>query len=327
MNDLYQQAKKEFLKADKVLLISHRKPDADTLGANIAISMWLKRLGKEVTLACCDKPANVFDFLPDVSKFVTEFNLKDFDLMLVADAGASYMTDFHLKYENIFNYGIPVINIDHHASNDNYGTINIVEPGSASTTLIVYRMFKEFGVEIDEKMALCLLSGIYGDTGSFMHSNTSMEVLLAASDLMKSGAKLASINKFLFGNKSVSALRLWGRVLENLKITDENVAISVVRENDYVETSSYPEQLSGVVDYLNMVPGIKFSVLINEDRKGHVKGSFRTKNDDVDLSKITQAFGGGGHPKAAGFSLNGRLVKDESYTIVTDDLSKKSLNF
>jgi phosphoesterase RecJ-like protein len=103
--------------------------------------------------------------------------------------------------------------------------------------------------------------------------------------------------------------------------------MSVIRDGDFKDVGADPVQLSGVVDYLNMVPGSKFAVLINEDRRSNVKGSFRTKNDNVDLSRVAAVFGGGGHPKASGFSIPGKLEGEVRYTIVADDMSKKSLEF
>lgn len=327
MNSLHLEAKTLINKSQNILVISHKKPDADTLGAAIALKLWISRLGKEVTLACIDKPSKTFNFLPYLDEFQDSFDLSDFDLMIVVDAGASYMTGFHLKYENLYTFGIPVINIDHHASNDNYGTLNIVENKAASTTFVLYRMFMELGVEIDNEIATCLLGGIYGDTGSFMHSNTSKEVFEVAADLMSKGANISLVSKQLFGQKNISTLKLWGRVLENAHITDDQVVMAVVREDDYVDLNAKPEDLSGVVDYLNMVPEGKFAVLINEDRKGNIKGSFRTHREEVDLSKIAAEFGGGGHPKASGFSIPGKLTTEVSYKIIGDDNTKKSLDF
>ncbi|MFH1218684.1 MAG: bifunctional oligoribonuclease/PAP phosphatase NrnA [Candidatus Peregrinibacteria bacterium] len=314
-------------KANNVLIISHRKPDADTLGAGIAFKILLKKWGKNVTLACIDKPKKMFSFLPFVDEYVKEFLLESYDLMIIVDSGASYMTDFHLKHKNLFVGDIPIINIDHHASNDNYGEVNIVKPEKASTTMILYEMFLEWGIDIDVEMATCLLAGIYGDTGSFMHTNTNKGVYRVAGELMEKGASVAEINRNLFKSNSITTLKLWGKVLENVYVTPEKVVMSVVRDEDYKDAGANPEELSGVIDYLNMVPESKFAVLINEDRQGNVKGSFRTRNEEVDLSRIAAVFGGGGHPKASGFSIKGKLEEEVRYTIVSEDKSKKSLDF
>lgn len=327
MEKLYYELKQAIQKAEKILIISHRKPDPDTLGAAISLRIWLEKLGGNITLACVDVPCSAFSFLPHIDEYVDNFRLADFDLVIIVDAGASYMTNFHLKYENLFKSGIPIVNIDHHASNDFFGKINIVDPKAASTTMVLYRFFTHLGVEIDAKMATCLLAGIYGDTGGFMHSNTDKEVYDVAAKLMALGADVANITKALFRSRPLPTLKLWGRVLEKALMTDDKIVISVVKDEDYEQVGSSPEHLSGVVDYLNMVPDTKFAVLINEDRKGNVKGSFRTRHGNLDLSRIAAVFGGGGHPKASGFMLPGKLTEELRYAIISPDLSKKSLEF
>jgi len=310
----------------KILVISHRSPDADTLGSAIALKVILEKASKDVTMACVDKPSASFSFLPYVNDFIKEFNISDYDLLIIVDAGASYMTDFHLKYPDLFKTDVDIINIDHHASNDSFGTVNIVDSGAASTTLILYRLFTDWDVEFDKQIATCLLAGMYGDTGSFMHSNTSREVMDAASALIGVGASVSEISSALFSNTSISSLRLWGKVLEKAYITLDGVAMSVVRDDDYADAGAGPDNLSGVIDYLNMIPDTKFAVLVNEDHQGNVKGSFRTRNEDIDVARVAAVFGGGGHPKASGFSIPGRLQQEVRYSIVSDKESQ-SLEF
>ncbi len=324
---MYSQFKKKIDECKRILIISHRKPDADTLGAAICLKIWLQGEGHDVTLACVDKPAKVFSFLPFVDEFVDSFELKNFDLVIIVDAGASYMTNFHLMYDDLFKKIVPIINIDHHASNDFFGDINIVDVDAASATVIIYRILVDLGIAINADMATCLLAGIYGDTGGFMHSNTNDEVYKIAADLMRLGSRVKDIVGALFKSRTVNTLKLWGKVLEKSQITDDGVVVSIVREEDYDLAEAGPEQLSGVIDYLNMIPDTKFAVLINEDRKGNVKGSLRTRNTDVDLSRIAAVFGGGGHPKASGFMLPGKLQQKIDYQVISPDMSKKTLNF
>ncbi len=323
----YQDVISYIGKSEKILIISHRKPDADTLGAALALRIWLGSKGKQVTLACVDKPTDDMEFFPHIGEFVQDFDVNEFDLRIIVDAGASYMTNFHLKYSNFFEVSVPIINIDHHASNDHFGQVNIVDPIAPSTTVMLYRMFQDLGVEIDADIATCLLAGIYGDTGGFMHSNTDREVYKISADLMSKGGNVKGIIKSLFKSKTLETLKLWGKVLEKVQVTNDGVVMSVVKDEDYEQVGSTPEHLSGVVDYLNMVPDTKFAVLLNEDRKGNVKGSFRTRQLDLDLSRIAAVFGGGGHPKASGFMLPGKIQENLKYTIVSQDLSKRSLEF
>lgn len=326
MSELYDKFGKTLSAASSVLVVSHRKPDADTLGAAIALKIWLESVGKNVVMACIDIPSERFAALPRIDEFVREFDMKDFDLMICVDVGASYMTNYESLYPDFLSRKLPIINIDHHASNDNFGDLNIVDTKAASATVILYKIFRYLGVEISADMATALLAGIYNDTGSFMHSNTTHEVLKIASDLMQCGAQIAELSRGMFRTNTVSSLRAWGKAMENVQITPNNVAVSVVSEDDYKAVGASAGDLSGVIDYLNMVPGTEYAVLLNEDGQGHVKGSLRTRKD-VDLSRIAEGYGGGGHPKASGFMVDGKLHKEVRYKIVSDDMSKTSLEF
>ena len=127
----------------------------------------------------------------------------------------------------------------------------------------------------------------------------------------------------MFKSTPVHTLKLWGRVLSNIKINKEGVTMSVATEKDLKDCDASSEDLSGVIDLVNSVPNSKFAVLLNEDNTGHVKGSFRTQQDDINLSDVASMFGGGGHRKAAGFSLPGKLKKEVTWKIVEDEESEE----
>ncbi len=317
MEENFIQAKKLIDKAQKILSISHKRPDGDTLGSSCALHLALEQqLGKKVDMACIDEVPERFRFMADMDKVISKFNFRDYDLIIVSDAGASYMTNYHTVYPDIFKSEVPVINFDHHASNDNFGKVNVVDPNSASATILLYKFFEFAGLRITPSVATALLCGIYNDTGSLMHSNTTIEVFEIAGKLMEKGGRIHQVSKNLFRTNPVSTLKLWGRVLENARVNDEGVTLSVVTWKDFKECGAGPDEVSGVVDFLNSVPGSKFTVLLNEDEHGNVKGSFRTQPDDVDLSELAGQFGGGGHKKAAGFSIPGRLQREVHWKIV-----------
>jgi len=319
----FQRAKRLIDKSQKILLIAHRKPDGDTLGTCIAFDHILKKEGKDTVMACIDDIPDRYLYMPDIKEFVKEFNFRAFDLIIVCDAGASYMTDYHIKYPDIYKGEIPVINIDHHASNDNFGTINIVDDHAASTTMILFKFFKFAGYSFTPQIATAILTGLYNDTGSFMHQNTSPDTLKVAGEMMAEGGRVVDVSKNLFKTTPVSTLRLWGRVLENLKINEEGVAMSVITKQDFDECQADIDELSGAVDFINCIPGSKFTVLLHEDDAGNVKGSFRTRNEDVDLEEIAGKFGGGGHKKAAGFTIPGKLEKEVRWKIVPSNEDRK----
>jgi len=321
MEELYVEAGKLIKQAQKVLCISHKRPDGDTLGASNALYHVMKELGKDVQLACVDDIPEKYHFLAEVTRSIKTFNYLDYDLIIVSDAGASYMTKYQDIYPDIWSGKVPVINLDHHSSNDNFGTLNIVDIRSASTTVLIYKILTFLGIGISPNTATALLCGIYNDTGSLMHGNTTLEVFEISGKLLECGAKYKLVAKNLFRTTPVNTMKAWGIVLERAVLNDEGVVVSVVTEQDFKSIGANSEDLSGVVDFMNAVPGSKFTVLLNEDEKGNVKGSFRTRRDDVDLAELAGKFGGGGHKKAAGFTMPGRIHQEIRWKVMPKDLA------
>lgn len=316
MKELFVKLENLIKNANRILCVAHKKPDGDTIGATVAFSHLLKNKGKDVVMACIDDIPQKFRFLSGASKFVKEFDFREFDLLIVSDAGASYMTKFHEIYPDIFSGEVSVINIDHHASNDDFGTLNVVDVNSASTTQVLYKMFTFWGERITPDMATALLCGIYNDTGGLMHSNTNLEVFEITGKLVELGGRTGIISKNLFRSTTIPTLRVWGRALERTTINEQGVVVSVLTQRDIDELGAGMEDLSGLVDFLNSVPGSRFTVLLNEDDKGNVKGSFRTRRDDVDLAELAGKFGGGGHKKASGFTMPGRIHQEIKWKVL-----------
>ncbi len=302
-------------KAEAILLIPHKSPDGDTLGSALGLYHSLKQMGKNPTVDCIDEPAPVFNFMPAIETVKQGIEHVDYDLVFIVDAGATHLTGVHERYPQLFDKSHEVINIDHHPTNDYYGRYNLVKPKAAAATMIVYQMIMDLGMPLDRHAATCLLTGIYTDTGSFMHSNTDAETMRMAARLLAKGANLRGISNDIFNTTKISTMRLWGRVLRNIYRTPDGVTMSVVTQKDFEECDATYEEMTGVVDYVNSVPNSAYSVILTE-KKGAVKGSLRTLNEDVDVSAIAGQYGGGGHTKAAGFTVKGKLKKEIRWKVV-----------
>lgn len=299
----------------RILIIPHRSPDGDTLGGSLALYHLLLNKGKQPEIICVDEVPPEFNFMPHIEQVKCGELTLDYDAYFIIDAGATHLTGFHESHPELFNKSLPVVNIDHHQSNDFYGLYNAVDAKAASVTMVLYEMFTALNYPIDRYMATALLTGIYTDTGSFMHSNTSAEVFRVAGRLLAKGANLRNISKDIFNTTKVSTMRLWGRVLRNIHQNANGVTMSVVRQKDFEESGADYSEMTGVVDYVNSVPGAKYSVILTE-REGKVKGSLRTLDEQVDVARIASAYGGGGHTKAAGFTLPGKLEQEVRWKVV-----------
>ncbi len=315
----FSAAKQLLQDAKRIVILSHKSPDGDTVGANLALRYALtKQWGKEVISACVDPIAASSLILEDASLYVNDFDIAWPDVIVCVDAGAHYMTNFHKVKPTLFSGKPPVINIDHHPSNDNYGTINIVDANAAAACQIVYHFIKYCGFQITPAIATALLHGMYFDTGSFMHSNVNEEVLGVASQLMWKGADFKSIARAQFHTMPVQQLKLYGTILERAHVNEKGIAVSALTQEDFDTTGAEPDDTTGVIDYLNSIPEGKFCCLVYEDRKGMLKGSLRTRRDDINLSELAGVFGGGGHKKASGFSFPASIVIDGKKVTIED---------
>jgi len=312
----FKKAASLFNESKHVLIVSHRQPDGDTVGANLALKKALTQFfGIKATSACADPLPYSLKFLPGSEDVHKSFNEDEIDLIVSVDCSSLDQMKYPEKKSEFFNKKIPLINIDHHASNTKYGDLNLVDPDAASTTVILYKFIKFLKIPLMPSISTNLLSGIYCDTGCFMHANTNADIYKIASDLMESGASSSEIVKYMFKTKTVEQLKLWGRVLSNIKVNNKGTIVSKITTDEFEEIHATPKDLSGVINYLNSVPNCKMSVLLSEDMKGNVQGSMRSANDDIDVSDLSCQLGGGGHKKAAGFTIPGHIVAEEVWRI------------
>jgi len=303
--------------AQKIAIISHRSPDGDTLGAALGLRQILRNRGKNVENICGDPIPTAFRYLPDSHLIFSDFSPKDFDLIIAVDAATAAQTGFDVRNPEIFSDTFPrLLNIDHHISNEFFGNENLIDAHASSTTIVLYKMAKVLGWQISPDAATALMNGLMTDTGSLQHSNATPEALRTAARFLALGADLARIRKNVFRTTPVPTLKLWGEVLQRVSIDSAGVVSSTVRESDFSKTGADPKDISGAVDYLNMIPEAQYSLLLTE-REGRVKGSFRTQREDVNVSEIASRFGGGGHVKAAGFTRSGRLVVEQKFRIIS----------
>jgi len=303
--------------SERILIIAHKNPDWDTLWSWTAWYEYLKNIWKKVVLACEDSVPESLKCIPNSEVVVNNFDLNNFDLAIINDAWVKHVAWFYETHPELFEQKIPVINIDHHISNDMYWSLNIVIP-LAATTCLIYEIFKELWVNINQKIATSLLTWIYTDTWSFHHSNTNSYTLRIASKLLWKWANLKKFSKSIFKTTKLSTLNLWWRVLSSMLIDWDWVVMWTVTEDDFKETFSKYEELVWVVDYLNSVSWSKYTILLTE-RDWKVKWSLRTLNNNIDLTKIAWRFWGWGHKKASWFTINWKLQKEVKWKIVEEN--------
>lgn len=288
----------------------HERMDGDDGGALLAVGNYLEKMGKKITYSIKKGVPPNLSFLPGSEKIADDITHADFDLTITFGCSSKD----RCGSENILNLKSLILNFDHHPDNTGFGHVNVVDPKKSSVAELVYDFFLWSGWPITKDIATCLLTGIITDTGGFMHSNTQSSTFKAAAELMRKGAQAHKIIKQTYKNKSPQTLKAWGKAMENSYYDEKNKIIySVMTEKDLSEFQSLPQAaFEGFTETLNTMPEAKFAMFLRQDG-GIIKGSLRSDTfKNIDVSKIAHIFGGGGHKLASGFSVAGKLVKDEA---------------
>ncbi|MFC1687891.1 bifunctional oligoribonuclease/PAP phosphatase NrnA [Patescibacteria group bacterium] len=317
----FQDIKSRIEDAKNILIISHQKPDGDALGSSLALSHYLDHLEKEHTCFCVHKVPQNFSFLPSADKFTDNHNdirKNKYDLICVLDSGDLHYAGVEELLDALNEHKPIIINIDHHPTNTHFGHLNLVHDQASSASEIIFRFLDFHRHQISQETATCLLTGIMTDTGIFSNLATTSSSLEAASRLLGYGARLRQIMLNTMRNMTLVDLQLWGRVLSRLKEDAETgiVSTAVTRE-DFEEFGIKEEATEGIANFLNNLGTAKVVMVLKEYEKGKIKASLRTTHPDVDVSALAKTFGGGGHKKAAGFSVEGSLLeKENSWEVV-----------
>lgn len=310
MDNLYIKAFEDIKKAENILLIAHKKPDGDALGALCAMVAVLEKMGKRYTAFTPDPISRNFLFLPFIEKITPQCNdIGEYDLIISLDSGELRLTDLSKELKDQTH---KIINIDHHFIGDDFGYINIKDPAASSTTEILTKFFRAVKIDIDKRIATCLLTGILTDTHNFSNPATTISSLQIASDLMLYGAKIQEIIKYCFYNKSFISVKFLGKVFDKLIINERyNIVIAVVTLKDLEEIKEVDEDVTeGIANFLNDMSGVNIILVLKERWNNEIKGSLRTTKENVDVSRLAKMFGGGGHKKAAGFTIKGNIRQE-----------------
>jgi len=305
----YSKLKQILEERQKFVLVCHIDPDGDAIGSVVALAEALESQGKQVYRVCKNVVPGVFEFLAGQHSFQTEWPI-DFDAIVLLDNGDFRRTGFSEEISKAKSRSVPIVNIDHHPKNDIWRLVkvNCADSTASSTGEMLYRIFTEFDWKITNTIATALLAGIFYDTGSFQHQNTTPKVLEMTSDLLSHGAKLKLIAQKMVNDRSFSLFKLWGVALSRLAVNKKyGISYSIITQQDLIETEATEAEIFGLVNLLNTNAESRLTMLLYESVDGKIKGSLRTEGSDLNMSKFAARLGGGGHRKAAGFTVEGRI--------------------
>jgi phosphoesterase RecJ-like protein len=313
-NSNFMQQALNLIKSSKdILILTHKNPDGDAVGSVLGLAIALKSLGKNVRCFSKDTVPRTFEFLPNTVFIKSQINPKQYDLIILLDCADFSRTGME-DIKDIATSFNGLIIIDHHPRDESKrvhmgNCVEIIDYQSSSTAILIYDLLKKLNIKITKDIANCLLTGILTDTGSFQNDNTNPQSLKIAAELVKKGPRIDKIVRNVFGNRSISAIKLWGKALSRVR-TDNKVgmAVSYVSKRDIEECGAEKEDLSGLVSVINTISDTKFSLLLTEYDNQKIKGSLRSDEDKgIDVSKVARNLGGGGHRFASGFEMDGDI--------------------
>lgn len=289
---------------ERVAIVAHRDPDGDTIGSAIALGLALVAIGKRVTLHCADPVPTSLRFLAGSERFQAAPPARDVDAIVTVDLGERSRTKLDLPD------GPVLVNIDHHASNTGFGTLNFVDPTSAASGEMVARIIDALDVRWTPAMATAVLLASMTDTGSFQFPNTDPRVLELAARMIAAGADLPSITYNVFRTRRFEAMKLWGIAFSRIeREADGQLVWTWIDRVDLERAGAREEDTSGLVEQIARSTGMRVALLFNGTVPGEVRISCRTSPFEpaVDAAALMSKLGGGGHARAAGGIVPGSL--------------------
>ncbi|OGP56730.1 MAG: hypothetical protein A2V67_01425 [Deltaproteobacteria bacterium RBG_13_61_14] len=319
--------------AAQLAVAAHQNPEGDALGSTLALALWLQSAGKDARAYNLDPVPSFLRFLPGADTMTRRVeDLGEPALIVVVDCGDLQRTGPAFAQ---FAQGREIINLDHHDTNDNFGALNLVRPDASSTCEIVYELIVSAQCTVHSAqnpllsgsslstghrplstdIATNLYTGILMDTGSFRFPNTTPNALRIASELVRAGADPARVAREVFDTQPQGKLKLLARVLSTLEFdAPGRVAEMVLTQAMFAETGTSAEDAEGFINHTASVEGVKVAVLFREQGPDKWKVSFRGRvqgdgSPGINVARIAEELGGGGHRLAAGTTLLGSLER------------------
>ena len=295
INDLAQTIKS----MNKIYIITHMFPDGDALGSAFSLCRMLQKIGKQATVLLGNEIPKKFEFMKE---YIEPQIFKEEYIISVDLASNSLLEPSLEKYASKID-----LCIDHHISNRKFAALNYIDPTAAANSEIIYDLIELLNVPIDKYIAEGLYIGISSDTGCFRYSNTTYKSHEIAAKLMKQGVAVSRINEKLFTLKSRKILEIEKLLNQNIKyFADGQLAITFITLKDLQKYNIKDNECDGIASIPIRIEGVNVGITLREKSPDNYKVSVRT-SEEVNANNVASMFEGGGHFRAAGFSIQGKI--------------------
>ena len=300
----------EINKAEKIVIITHENPDGDAIGSSLAMKLALKQLGKDADVIIPEFP-KTFEFLPGINEVKKESNIEEYDLAIALDCASIKLLNGFAKY---FDRAKTKILIDHHSSNTMFADYNYVNQDAPACAQLLLVVFSYFNIDVTKEIGTCILAGIITDTGGFRYDGVTADTFRFVAELCEKGIKVSQVYSQVYANKTKAKFELHRIALDRLEFLESGkIAFTYITKADEEQVEAKNGDYDGIVENGRDVEGVEVSVFLRETAKG-IKVSLRSK-DYVNASEVAMMFGGGGHLRAAGCTIQGNIEQVKSQII------------
>lgn len=291
---------KLILDCDNVSILTHKSPDGDCIGAGLALCYFLRSKGKKANVLNSDGIPKRYNYLSD------GYEPMEFDEEYIISLDVA---DTQLLGDELMDYSEKIdLCIDHHRSNKHYAKLSFVDADASATCLMLFELFEHMGEELDVKTASCLYTGIATDTGCFKFQNTTPSAHIAAAKLMQLGVDIEHINRRMFDIKSRGRIFAEQRVTGRMKFFEDDRIAVITLTNEMIDGYGIDRaELDGFASIPLSVEGVEIGITLKQQKDSNSVFKVSVRSTRADASKICQAFGGGGHIRAAGCTIEGTV--------------------
>jgi len=305
---------------DRFLIATHRRVDGDAIASILLFADLLEKLGKTYWIVIDDRIPHKFEFVKDIDKVVSYDKMEPIDPEIVAVLDASNLERIG-RVGEVIPSGSTMINMDHHPGNEKFGTYNLIDIEESSTVELVYYLYSCFDIPFNKHTATLVFMGIMSDTGRFRFPNTTYRSFMVCAEMVKMGVSPCEVAEQLYYNHTPETQMALAAALSSLEFHQDGT-ISCMHLDNMRLGDNHLVDTEGFVDYLLQIKGTKVEFFMLEEQADSFRVSFRSKCD-VDVNEIAKKFGGGGHKRASGCYVQGKLtdVKRKILDVIKGQMS------